>query len=147
MGQYSTLLLRTNDRETKSPKAHSHLDLLDHNMESVFVVYADGSIVEADLHSGAVVRQIQSFQGAFHLSAAQVATWPSSANSLASSLSSSTAIVLQNKNSSKAHFWSCFEVRQPQNQHCKCDPLQPLVILNSVVLSRLLTLIFRCQII
>ena len=80
-------------------------------MESVFVVYADGTIVEADLVSGTVLRQVQSLQGAFHLSSAQVSTWPNSAASLASSLSSSSALILQNKNSSKAHFWSCFEVR------------------------------------
>lgn len=80
-------------------------------MESVFVLYADGTIVEADLHSGAVLRQVQSFQGAFHLSASQIACWPNSAASVASTLSSSTALILQNKNSSKAHFWSCFDVR------------------------------------
>lgn len=80
-------------------------------MESAFVVYADGSIIEVDTHSGAVLRQVQSLQGAFHLSAAQVATWPTSTSSAASSISSSTAIIVQNKNSSKAHFWSCFDVR------------------------------------
>lgn len=85
-------------------------------MESIFVVYADGFIAEVDLHSGAVLRQVQGLQGTLHVSAAQVACWPYSVVSPASTIASSTALILQNKNSSKAHFWSCFEVRMGTNE-------------------------------
>lgn len=111
------------ERQFQFSICQSICDFPSSQMESVFVLYADGTIVEADLHSGAVLRQVQSFQGAFHLSASQIACWPNSAASVASTLSSSTALILQNKNSSKAHFWSCFDVRG-DHKRLKRQPIQ-----------------------
>lgn len=75
-------------------------------MEVVVGVYSDGTIIEIDIISGQVKRQVKTFQGQFNTGPYLVTNCSSTGNPD----SPDNSLIIQNKNSAKASLWSCFDV-------------------------------------
>lgn len=75
-------------------------------MEVIFVVYADGQIVELDLSNGQVLRQIQTLQGQYVVTPSVT----TSITRLGDPFNASGAIFIQHKNATKASILNCAEV-------------------------------------
>lgn len=74
-------------------------------MEVAFIVYSDGTVFESDITTGQILRQVQNIQS-YSVSSSLVDTISNNGDPL----SSTSALFIQNKTSTKSSIISCFEV-------------------------------------
>lgn len=74
-------------------------------MEVAFIVYSDGAIFESDISTGQILKQIQNVQSSCSITPSLVDT----ISNIGDPFSSTSALFIQNKSSTKSSIVSCFD--------------------------------------